>query len=240
MASEPLRLSPAELAVVFQHLIGRDVSSQNTLLADSGMSEDQLGEARRALIERGLLMGDSRRSDTALSPSLEPILQTVTAPKALGILQISKPGEAPMVVYISWTESTIAANWIDRDGQHVIEPLPSLAAVGEAIVRWTAIGAFNKAKASETPDAEAIVEKANQRAVFMAVGGVLEDEQHAQAVSWITSEDRLWLMDGQGNGQQPSVHLASAADVRKEVESLLENATAKASSDRQRTPDVTS
>ena len=81
------------------------------------------------------------------------------------------------------------------------------------------------AKGTKQVDPEAIVAAASQRAVFMAVGGMQEEEQHPQALSWLTSGDRLWLMDGQGDGQEPVVRQASAEDIRKKVQSLMVAAT---------------
>jgi hypothetical protein len=228
MEDEPLTLSPAELAVVFQHLIGRDAASQHLLSADMDFDESELEAARRSLIERGLLIANPRRSDTALAFSLEPVLRTITRPAALGILQVSRPGLPARTINISWAEGNTVANWIDETGRHVIEPLASVREVGEAAVGWTAIGSFTPRRGGEAIDPESVVRLARQRAVFMAVGGVLEDEQHAQAVSWITGDDALWLIDGRRAGSEPALVSVSASDVAEAVRSLMEGAVADA------------
>lgn len=227
MAAEPLKLTPAELAVIFQHFLARDPGSQRALFADMNVEEDQLEGARRALRERGLLMGDTRRNDTALSPALEPLLRTVTTPQALAILQVSKPGAPPRVTFINWTEGMIAGNWLDEDGQHVIQPLASLQAVGESVVGWTGAGPFKRVKKTGEIDPDSVVKNASQRAVFVAVAGVLADEQRARAACWITSGDLLWLIDGQADAQGIFIRPASAAIVRETVQTMMSDAVAE-------------
>ena len=173
-------------------------------------------------------MSNPRRSESALAPSLEPILRTVTQPQVLGVLQFTKTGEPSRAAYVSWTADKTVINRADPDGVHTLQPLASSQEVGEAVCRETGVEAFKRPKISEPADLEAIVGSASMRAVFMAVSDLTADQQHVRAASWIVSGDQLWLAVGMGAEETPRMHPAAADHVSEAVQSLIDTAISEA------------
>jgi len=224
MSAELVNLSRAELAVVFQHLWGQGLASSDTMLADLDLGADELAAGRQSLIERGLLLAAPRRSDTALSPSLEPVLQAVTRPQVLGVLQIGGAGSATRSAHFSWRPGTLVFNRVTEAGDHVLELMPDSEQVGKAVVEYSALSAFTQAAEEDPSDPETIVREASVRAVFMAVADPAAVQPATEAVSWLVSRDRLWLVTPAEADQSPVIRQAIAAEVGAEAKRLLEHA----------------
>jgi len=220
MSAEELRFSKAEMAVVFQHVWAQPSVPNETMLVDLNLDEAALSAGRRSLVDRGLLFADSRRSDSALSPSLEPTLSAVTHPEVLGVLEIGSPGNAPRSAYISWTREMVVLNQVTQSGDHVLNPLPGVDAIGEAALQFSDLNRYKKAKAEPVPDPETIARRATLRAVFMAVADPAALQPATEAVAWLVSGDGIWLME-EGEGETPRLMPASAAEVGRKVVSMM-------------------
>lgn len=224
MSGESLQLSRAELAVVFQHLWGQPEIPNDTMLAGLELGPDEVAEGRHSLIERGLLFAAPRRSDTALSPSLEPMLEAVTRPRVLGVLQLSSAARTARSAYFSWTPATLVFNRVTEAGDHFLEVIPGPAGVSKAVIEFSALSDYQQGAEEMAPDPEAIVREASTRAVFMAVAEPATDRPATEAVSWLISGEKLWLMAPLEADRAPELRRATAAAVGEEVRSLLEHA----------------
>jgi len=222
MSAEQLRFSQAEMAVVFQHLWGQPPTSE-TMMGDLKLNEDSLADGRRSLVDRGLLFADSRRSDSALSPALEPILAAVTRPQVLGVLQISRPGKEGWSAYFSWTPETIVFNQVAEAGDHLLEKLPGVEAIGKAALHLSGVNGFKKGRAGAAADPEAIVREASIRGIFMAVSDPAAVEPATEAISWLVSGGEIWLLAA-GEGETPRLKPATAEEVGRQVDLLMNSA----------------
>jgi hypothetical protein len=192
------------------------------MLADMDLDEAALSEGRRSLVDRGLLFVDSRRSDSALSPSLEPVLTAVTRPQVLGVLQVTSRDSAPRSAYVSWTPETVVLNKVTEAGDHLLETLPAVEAIGKTALNFSGVTGFKKEGKGMAPDPEAIVRDATLRAVFLAVSDPAAVEPQTAAMSWLVSGDALWLMAGEG--ETPLLEPATADEVGGRVVSMLNTA----------------
>src|SRR5512135_3564487 len=91
---EPVSLTPAEMAVVFQHMLGPAVA-EGGLLGDLNLEPPALDAARARLLERGLLRPapDRSRPRTFIAPGTQALFGAVTRPLMLGVLQVMRPGQ---------------------------------------------------------------------------------------------------------------------------------------------------
>jgi hypothetical protein len=216
-----LQLSQAEMAVVFQHLWSQPASATETMLGDLNLDEASLIEGRRSLVERGFLFEPPRRSETVLSPSLEPVLTAVTRPQVLGVLKVST--SAGRDGYLSWTPATTVFNYVTKDGGHMLEALPDLGAIGETVSRFSDLGRFKKPPAGAVADPEEIARKATLRGVFLCVVDPASPEPGAEAIAWLVSADEIWLMEA-GGGEAPQLMPASATEIGGKVTAMMKTA----------------
>src|SRR5258707_6561399 len=129
---DPLILAPAEMAVVFQHLLG-PAAAEGGLLGDLNLSPPALAAARARLLERGLLRPapNAALRQTFIAPGARTLLDAVTRPLMLCVLQVMQPGQEERGAYFSWTPDLLVFNSIDAHGNHRLEPLPSLEPVAD-------------------------------------------------------------------------------------------------------------
>jgi hypothetical protein len=132
MGVEPLVLSPAEMAVVFEHLLG-PAGAAGGLLGDLDLRPPALDAARARLLERGVLRlaPDRANPKTFIAAWARTVLGAVTRPLMVCVLQVMRPGQDERGAYFSWTPEMLVFNTIDRQGNHRLEPLPGLEAIAE-------------------------------------------------------------------------------------------------------------
>src|SRR5437867_3301345 len=129
-SAQPLVLTPAEMAVVFQHLLG-PAAAEGGLLGDLDLRPPALDAARARLLARGLLRPapDRAHPKTYIAPGERALLGAVTRPFMLCVLQVMQPGQDEHGAYFSWTPDMLVFNTVDPQGNHRLEPLPSLDAI---------------------------------------------------------------------------------------------------------------
>src|SRR5947209_6521865 len=118
-SAPPLVLTPAEMAVVFQHLLG-PAGAEGGLLGDLDLRPAALEEARAKLLQRGLLRlaPDRAHLQTFIAPAARALFGTVTRPLMLCVLQVMLPGQDERGAYFSWTPDLLVLNTVDPQGNH--------------------------------------------------------------------------------------------------------------------------
>jgi hypothetical protein len=192
----PLRFSGAELAVIYQLILGDQLPGGNNLLADLGVSPADLDRARQSLLARRLLLSSADHRNVVLHPDTWPVLTTVLNPALLGMLQLTQPDQPTRLVNISWRPGIVVLNKVDPAGAHHLVPLASPAEVADALLRECGLEAQAAANgvspAAASP--EAVAEKASLRALFVATSNLGSPDPTAEAVSWLLSDGQLWLV----------------------------------------------
>src|SRR5579859_957448 len=194
-AAETLILTPAEMAVVFQHILG-PTGAEGGLLGDLDLLPPALDAARARLLERGLLRPapDRARPQTFIAPRASALLGAVTRPMMLGVLQIMRPGQAEHGVYFSWTPDMLVCNSLDPQGNHRLEPLAGLEAMADRALVECGLDQFKPAPAPLPASPEAVGRGASLRAVLMTVASARTTHEKVQGLAWLISAGRLWLM----------------------------------------------
>lgn len=223
MATQPLTFTNAEIAVIFQQLLGPDLLPKSDLFADLKVDEAGLKAARKSLIKRGLMHVAPDPNEIAFEPSALALFQTVTRPEVVGILQIGSPGKPSKEMYFSWTPDRIVRNYVDEKDHHILEPLPSIEAIGEAAVRESGIGELTEVKPDLSGNPETVISGANLRAIFMAVANLQSPEQESQAASWVVNNNQLWLITKQ-EGDSGAMEPVTAETVQATVVAMVKQA----------------
>jgi len=208
---ETLILAPAEMAVVFQHMLG-PAASEGGLLGDLNLSPPALDAARARLLERGLLRPAPNPAlrQTFIAPGARALLGAVTRPLMLSVLQVMEPGQDERGAYFSWTPDLLVCNSIDAQGNHRLEPLPNLEAVADRALAASSLDDFKPAPAPLPASPDAVGQAASLRAVFMTVASARTAHEQVHGLAWMLSAGRLWLMSSQGAAAAPAPARASA------------------------------
>lgn len=222
----PLRFSGAELAVIYQMVLGDQLPGGNDVLADLGATPADLDRARRSLLARRLMLSSSDQRSVVLHPETWPILTTVMNPAMLGMLQLSQPDLPARLVDVSWRPGWVVLNKVGANGIHHIEPLASPEAVADALLRECGLDneAASAALSPNGPAAaspEAVAEKANLRALFVVTTNLGSPDQQAEAVSWLVSDGQLWLM-AEHNESSAAMNRVSQDELRVLLEAFAQ------------------
>ena len=195
---EPLLLTPAEMAVVFQHLLG-PAGTEGGLLGDLDLSPPALDAARARLLERGLLRPapDKALRKTFIAPGARALFGAVTRPLMLCVLQVMEPGHDEHGAYFSWTPDMLVFNSVDPQGNHRLEPLTGLEAMADRALAASGVNDFKPAPAPLPATPNAVGHAAGLRAVFMTVASARTAHEKVYGLAWMLSAGRLWLMSPQ-------------------------------------------
>ena len=202
----PLILTPAEMAVVFQHLLG-PASKEGGLLGNLDLSPPALAAARAQLLERGLLRPapDRAQHQTFIAPAARALLGAVTRPLMLCVLQVMEPGQSQRDAYFSWTPDMLVFNSVDAQGDHRLDPLPDLEALADRALAASSLNDFEPSAAALPATPNAVGQAAGLRAVFMTVASARTAHEQVHGLAWMISAGRLWLM-----APQPALATAAA------------------------------
>lgn len=194
-SAQPLVLTPAEMAAVFQHLLG-PAAAEGGLLGDLDLSPPALDAARARLLERGLLRRAPDRAElkTFIAPGARALLGAVTRPLMLCVLQVMQPGQDEHGAYFSWTPEMLVFNTVDQQGNHRLEPLPNLDAVADRALAQCGLRDFKPTPAALPASPDAVGRAAGLRAIFMTVASARTANEKVQGLAWMLSAGRLWLM----------------------------------------------
>jgi hypothetical protein len=210
--SEPLILTPAEMAVVFQHLLG-PTGTEGGLFGALDLQPPALDAARARLTERGLLRPSPDRAHpkTFIAPGARTLLGAVTRPLMLCVLQIMRPGQDERGAYFSWTPDLLVFNTVDRQGNHRLEPLSGLGAIADRSLAECDLDRFKPGPEPPPANPDAVSRAASLRAIFMTVASARTAHEKVQGLAWLISAGRLWLMapqavrvDGAASGVAPA------------------------------------
>jgi hypothetical protein len=244
-AAQALVLAPAEIAVVFQHMLG-PATAGSGLLGDMGLEPPALAAARQRLLERGLLRPAPNRAlgQTFVAPDARALFGAVTRPLMLGVLQIMQPGQDERGSYFSWTPDLVVFNTVDAQGNHRLETLPSLEAVADRTLAACGLDGFKPAPAplpasSLLGRADALGRAAGLRVIFMTVASARTAHEKVSGLAWLISAGQLWLMAAPGTGANGGTAMpvakAPAAGLRAlstgELRALVLTATQQAVAD---------
>ena len=210
-AAEPVILTPAEMAVVFQQMLGPSVA-EGGLLGDLNLEPPALDAARARLLERGLLRPapDRSRPRTFIAPGARALFGAVTRPLMLGVLQVMRPGQPECGAYFSWTPDLLVCNTVDARGNHCLEPLPDLGAVADRARAECGLERFAPQTVPLPPNPDAVGRAASLRAIFMTVASARTAHEQVSGLAWLLSAGRLWLMAPQ-SASQPAPPQPAAA-----------------------------
>jgi hypothetical protein len=191
----PLVLTPAEMAVVFQHLLG-PAAAEGGLLGDLDLRPPALDAARARLLERGLLRPapDRAHPQTFIAPGARALLDAVTRPLMLCVLQVMQPEQDEHGAYFSWTPDMLVFNTVDQQGNHRLEPLPSLEAIADRALAECGLNNFKPTPGALPASPDAVGRAAGLRAIFMTVASARTAHEKVQGLAWMLSGGRLWLM----------------------------------------------
>ncbi len=215
-AADPVILTPAEMAVVFQHMLGPAVA-EGGLLGDLNLQPRALDAARGRLLERGLLRPAPNRAhaQTFIAPGARALFAAVTRPLMLGVLQIMRPGQAERGAYFSWTPDVLVFNTVDARGNHCLEPLSGLEAIADRALAECDLERFTPQAAPLPPDLDAVGRAASLRAIFMTVASARTAHEQVAGLAWMLSAGRLWLMAPQPAPQPAAAtHAPSGAGLK--------------------------
>jgi hypothetical protein len=212
MSVEPLILTAAELAVVFQHLLG-PTTSEGGLLGELDLTPPALDAARARLLERGLLRPapDRSRSNTFIAPGARALLGAATRPLMLCVLQVMRPGQDEHGAYFSWTPEVLVYNTVDAQGNHRLEPLPALEAVADRTLAECGLVGFKASPTAAPANPDAVGRTAGLRAIFMTVASARTAHEKVHGLAWLASAGRLWLMAPQGPGANGAARKTGSA-----------------------------
>ena len=192
---EPLILTSAEMAVFFQHLLG-PAAAEGGLLGDLNLSPPALAAARARLLARELLRPapNAALRQTFIAPGARALLDAVTRPLMLCVLQVMQPGQEERGAYFSWTPDMLVANSVDAQGNHHLEALPGLEVVADRVLAASGLSEFKPVAAPLPASPDAVGQAAGIRAVFMTVASARTAHERVQGLAWMLSAGRLWLM----------------------------------------------
>ncbi len=187
------------MAVVFQHLLG-PAATEGGLLGDLNLSPPALEAARARLLGRGLLRPapNAALRKTFIAPGARALLDTVTRPLMLGVLQVMEPGHDERGAYFSWTPEMLVFNSVDVQGNHHLVPLPGLEAVADQALAACGLNDYKPDPAPLPGTPDAVGRAAGLRAVFMTVASARTAHEKVHGLAWMLSAGRLWLMSPQG------------------------------------------
>jgi hypothetical protein len=220
MSVEPLVLTPAEMAVVFQHLLG-PAEAEGGLLGDLDLRPPALDAARARLLDRRLLRPapDRASAKSFIAPGVRTLLDAVTRPLMLCVLQIMRPGQDERGAYFSWTPEMLVFNAVDQRGNHLLEPLPELGMIADRVLDMCGLLDFKPGTSMPAGSAPYAAGKvASLRAVLMTVASVRTAHEKVQGLAWLLSAGRLWLIAPHvagAAGAAPSSAARSEAGLRE-------------------------
>jgi hypothetical protein len=229
-ATQRLQFSGAELAVIYQLMLG-DQWPGNHVLEDLGAKPADLEQARRRLEARALLLPAQGQAAPVLNPTAGSLFNTVMYPLILGTLQLSQGQQPIRNVNVSWSTGWTVLNTLDAAGHHYLEPLASPEAVADALLRECGLSeqgtpgsaAANGPLTATSP--EAVADKASLRALFLVTTGPGGPDEQAEAVSWLLSEGQLWLI-AQHDAATAAMNRTSVAELRDLLRAFAQRAAA--------------
>ncbi len=226
LARQPLQLSQAELVVIIRAVAGSDLPGDDHLLSDLEVSEADVQIARAGLVERKVLLPLLHIGGVVLEPALWPTISTALYPRTLGILQIRRPDRPPQTLYLSWGSWQAVLNKVEPGGTHLLQPLASAEAVADAVMRECGLDTQPSQAAATAPtapvDPEAVARKATLRGLMLIVANPSRPREAAEALSWLLSDGKLWLIARRGLAGAALTPI-SAADLRRLLVALSDS-----------------
>ena len=131
----------------------------------------------------------------------------------LAILTVAHPNQAASEVFFSWTPGSFACNFVDEQGQHLLQPLADPAAAVPVILLASGLAQFKPAPEGTPADPEAVARGASLRAVLLTVADAQRLQQEAGAISWLVSFGQVWLLAPRPEGGDASLRPVTPAEL---------------------------
>jgi hypothetical protein len=227
--NQGLQFSGAELAIIYQLMLGEQWPGQH-VLADLGARPADLFRAQRSLLARGVVRRMAPGGAPTVHPAAEALFSTVLFPQILGILKVSEAQQPERTVNLSWRSGWTVLNKVDAAGTHLLVPLTSAKAVADALLHESGLdepdGEANQPRVDATaPDsAGAVAQKASLSAQLLVTYDPASPVVEAEAIGWLRSEGQVWLI-----AQQDEATAAMNPISRAELQALLVNFARQAS-----------
>lgn len=218
---QTFRLTPAELAVLVNHMTGGRLLEKSGSLPELQADEQTLAAAEEQLLDRGLLVSLPFEEVSGVTSQLAGVLSAAITPERVCIVRVVHGDHTDPPLLISFTPECITRNQASADGQHVFarlaDPDEAVSAIlgagapeasGVEAVGSKALakkGTARKApakKAKPRPVAELLPE-ATRLVMLLVVADPAEPEASAASLSWLATETGLWLVDGASDGEAP-------------------------------------
>jgi hypothetical protein len=215
-------LSTAELTVLLDHMAGGRLLEGAASFPDLEVDEAALRAAEESLLERGLLLSLPFEEVAGVTSQLASVLSTALTPDRVCIVRTIHQDHTDPPVIFSFTPECISRNYVDKEGMHVFARLADQDEAVSAILADT--GDVSAKKGSARPRARPLADlvKAAHRLVMMlVVADPTEAEAEARCLSWLESNESLWLVDEASQEDAPLAIPVVLKDLRLRITAEL-------------------
>jgi hypothetical protein len=228
-------LTSAELAVLVDHMTGGRLLEQTTMLPELHVDEQALEAAEEGLLDRGLLVSLPFEEASGVTSELASVLSAAITPDRVCIVRTIHGDHTDPPVMFSFTPECITRNQVDEQGRHVFS---ELADREEAVSAILTLGAaeeapLKKGVAKKTPAKKNraatkprpladLLKEATRLVILMVVADPAESAAAAAGLSWLETDQGLWLVDGASDGEAPLAAPVAVKALQQLVGAALE------------------
>jgi hypothetical protein len=228
-------LTSAELAVLVDHMTGGRLLEQTTMLPELHVDEQALEAAEEGLLDRGLLVSLPFEEASGVTSELASVLSAAITPDRVCIVRTIHGDHTDPPVMFSFTPECITRNQVDEQGRHVFSELAdreeavsailTLGAAEEAPLKKGAAkktpAKKNRAATKPRPLAD-LLKEATRLVILMVVADPAEPAAAAAGLSWLETDQGLWLVDGASDGEAPLAAPVAVKALQQLVGAALE------------------
>lgn len=224
-------LTSAELAVLVNHMAGGRLLESTASLPELEVDEEALEAAQESLLDQGLLISLPFEEVPGVTSHLASVLSAALAPDRVCILRIIHQDHTDPPLIFSFTPECITYNRVDEPGRHIITDLGDQEqAVTEILIAGGASdkapplrGSAKKGRAASKPRPLAeLLKEASRLVMLMVVADPAEQQTSGNALSWVATDQGLWLVDGASDGEAPLARPIAESGLRQLIGAALE------------------
>ena len=229
------RFTSAELTILINHMTGGRLLEKTAALPELQVDAQALEAAEESLLEQGLLVSLPFEEVSGVTSQLASVLSAAITPDRVCIVRTVHGDHTDPPVFFSFTPQCVARNQVDEQGKHVFteladqeEAVGAILAAGGAVERLPARkGAAKKAPAKKSKAAAKprpladLLDEATRLVMLMVVADPAEPAPAAVSLSWLATEEGLWLVDGASDGEAPLASPVSEKALRQRVAALV-------------------
>ena len=223
-------LSPAELAVLLNHMTGGRLLEGKASLRDFPVGEQAWAEVEESLLDRGMLLVLPFEEASGVTSQLASVLSAALTPGRICIVRAVHEDQADPPVTFSFTPECITRSYVDAQGRHI---LAEIADREEAIRAILAAG--DERPASEAPTKKSarrgerlkpralagLLSEARVLVTLLVVSDPREAAEAAISLAWLETNEGTWLVDGAGEGETPQAVPIARTELRQRISSAL-------------------